>query len=143
MNITCTDSLFFSIDTSSSLSTAATTVTITSFMNTISSPTGIYITTDCVFLNTSISLYQLIEIFHSSSTTIAVTITFILTTIFSSILTLVLTLLFVYVYNKRIGSTRKGLVKPVEQVVYEEVKNPDIISPVPLTTNPAYGPIGQ
>ena len=63
-----------------------------------------------------------------------------MTAIFSSILTLVLTLLFVYVYNKRAGLTRK---EPVEQDVYEEVQNPDIISEVPLTTNPAYGPIGQ
>ena len=102
MNITRSDCLFISIDTSSSLSTAATTVTITFFMNTISSPTGIYVTTDSVFLNTSISLYQLIEIFHSSSTTVAVTITFLLAAIFTSILTVVLTLLFVYVYNKRI-----------------------------------------
>ena len=77
------------------------------------------------------------------STTVAVTVTFLLTAIFSSILTLVLTLLFVYVYNKRSGLTRKEPVKPVEQIVYEEVQNPDIISPVPLITNPAYGPVGQ
>ena len=96
MNITCTDSIFISIDTSSSLSTAA-----------------------------------------------AITITFFMTAVFSSILTLVLTLLFVYVYNKRPGLARKEPVKPVEQDMYEEVQNPDIIGPVPLTTNPAYGPIGQ
>ena len=96
MNITCTDSLFISIDTSSSLSTAA-----------------------------------------------AVTITFFITAIFSSILTLVLTLLFVYVYIKRGGLTRKEPVKLVGQDVYEEVQNRAVINPVPLTTNPAYGPIGQ
>ena len=96
INITCTDSLFISIDTSSSLSTAE-----------------------------------------------AVTITFFMTAIFSSILTLVLTLLFVYVYIKRVGQTRKEPVQPVEQYLYEEVQNPDISSEVPLTTNPAYGPIGQ
>ena len=66
-----------------------------------------------------------------------------MTAILSSILTLVLTLLFVNVYNKRAGLTRKEPVQPVEQDVYEEVQNPDIISEVPLTTNPAYGPIGQ
>ena len=79
----------------------------------------------------------------SSSTTIAVTVTFLLTAIFSSILTLVLTLLFVCVYIKRSELTRKEPVKPVEQSVYEEVKNPDVISPVPLATNPAYGLVGQ
>ena len=46
-------------------------------------------------------------------------------------------------YNKRSGLTRKEVVKPFEQVVYEEVLNSDSTSPVPLTTNPAYGPIGQ
>ena len=66
-----------------------------------------------------------------------------MTAIFSSILTLVLTLLFVYVYIKRSGLSRKEPVQQVEQDVYEEVQNPDVISPVPLTTNPAYGPIGQ
>ena len=63
--------------------------------------------------------------------------------IFSSILTLVLTILFVYVYIKRSRLTRKEPVKPVEQVVYKEVQNPDIISPVSLTTNPAYRHTGQ
>ena len=66
-----------------------------------------------------------------------------MTAIFSSILTLVITLLFVYVYIKRSGLSRKEPVQPVEQDVYEEVQNPDVISPVSLTTNPAYGPIGQ
>ena len=86
-----------------------------------------------------------ISIVTSSSLSSAanVTITFLLTAIFSSILTLVLTLLFVYVYIKRSGLTRKEPVKPVEQGMYEEVQNPGIISPVPLTTNPAYEPIGQ
>ena len=46
-------------------------------------------------------------------------------------------------YIKRSGLTRKEPVKPVEQDVYEEIQNPDAISPVPLTDNPAYGPIGQ
>ena len=78
-----------------------------------------------------------------SSSTIVVTVTFLLTAILSSILTLVLTLLFGYVYIKRTGLTRKEPVQPVEQDVYEEVQNPDVISPVPLTDNPAYGPIGQ
>ena len=96
MNITCTDSLFISLATFSSLSTAT-----------------------------------------------IVTVTFLLTTIFSSVLTLVLTLLFVYVYIKRSGLRKKKPVKPLEQDMYEEVQNPDIISPVPLATNPAYGPIGQ
>ena len=31
-------------------------------------------------------------------------------------------------YNKRTGLTRKEPVKPVEQDVYEEVQNPDVIS---------------
>ena len=66
-----------------------------------------------------------------------------MTAIFSSILTLVLTILFVYVYIKRTGLTIKEPVKPVEQDVYEEVQNPTVISPVVLTTNPAYGPIKQ
>ena len=77
------------------------------------------------------------------STTIAVTITFLLTAILSSILTLVLTLLFVCIYNKRVGLTRKEPVQPFEQDVYEEVQNPDIIGPVPLTTNPAYEHVDQ
>ena len=96
MNITCTDSLFLSTDTSSLLSTV-----------------------------------------------VNVTVTFIMTAIFSSILTLVLTLLFVCVCIKRTGLAKNKPVKPVKQVVYEEVQNPDIIVPVPLTINPAYGPIGQ
>ena len=66
-----------------------------------------------------------------------------MTAIFSSILTLVLTLLFVYVYIKRTGLIRKGPVKPVEQDMYEEIQNPDVINQVSLSTNPAYGPIGQ
>ena len=66
-----------------------------------------------------------------------------MTAIFSSILTLVLTLLFVYVYNKRSGLTRKESVKPVEQVVYEDIHNSDDTNPVFLSTNPAYGPVGQ
>ena len=51
--------------------------------------------------------------------------------------------MFVCVYIKRSKLTRKEPVKPVEQVVYEDVHNSGDISPVPLTTNPAYGPIGQ
>ena len=77
------------------------------------------------------------------STTIAVTVTFLLTAIFSSKLTLVLTLLFVRAYKKRVGLTRKEPVKPIEQDVYEEVQNLDIISPVHLTTNPAYELVDQ
>ena len=77
------------------------------------------------------------------STTIAVMITFLLTAIFSSILTLVLTLLFVCMYNKRVDVTRKEPVKPVEQDVYEEIQNPDLISAVYLTTNPAYELVDQ
>ena len=46
-------------------------------------------------------------------------------------------------YIKRSGLTRKEPVKPVEQVVYEDVQNPGINNPVLLTTDPAYGPIGQ
>ena len=46
-------------------------------------------------------------------------------------------------YIKRSGLTRKEPVKLVEQVVYEEVQNLAIISPLPLTINPAYGHIGQ
>ena len=141
MNITCTDSLFNSIDTSSSLPT----VTVTVFMNTLSSPTGIYnnYNVNVSLLSIIIFLYQLIEISCSSLSTITVTVTFLLTAMFSSILTLVLTLLFVCVYIKRTELTRKEPVQPVEQDVYEEVQNPDAISPVPLTDNPAYGPIGQ
>ena len=75
----------------------------------------------------------------SSSNVAAVTVTFLLTAIFSSILTLALTLLFYYLYNKRSGLIRKKPVKPVEQDVYEEVQTPDVISPVPLATNPVYG----
>ena len=70
-------------------------------------------------------------------------ITFLLRAIFSSILTLVLTLLFVCMYNKRVGLTRKEPVKPVEQGVYEEIQNPDVISAVYLTTNPVYELVDQ
>ena len=88
------------------------------------------------------SLFIFIDTCNSLSTATTVTVTFLLTAIFSSILTLVPTLLFVYVCTTRSGLTRKEPVKPVEQDLYEEVQNSDIISPVPLTTNPAYGPIG-
>ena len=47
-------------------------------------------------------------------------------------------------YNKRSGLTRKEPIKPVKQVVYEDIHNSgDTTSPVFLTTNPAYGPVGQ
>ena len=46
-------------------------------------------------------------------------------------------------YNKRNGITRKEPVKPVEQVMYEYVHSSDDTNPVSLTTNPAYGPVGQ
>ena len=78
-----------------------------------------------------------------SLTAASVTVTFLLTAIFSSILTLDLTLLFVCVYIKFSGLTRKEPVKPVEEDMYEEVRKSDSTSPVPLTTNPAYGPVGQ
>ena len=46
---------------------------------------------------------------------------------------------------KRTGLTRKEPVKPVEQVVYDEVHNSDSISSLYycLTTNTAYGPVVQ
>ena len=89
------------------------------------------------------NLFISIDISCSSSTTIAVTVTFLLTAIFSSILTLVLTLLLVYMYIKRSGLTRKIPVKPIEELLYEEVKNPNVINPVPFAANPAYGLVGQ
>ena len=46
-------------------------------------------------------------------------------------------------YIKRSGLIRKEPEKPVEQVVYEEVHNSGDTNPVFLTTNPAYGPVGQ
>ena len=46
-------------------------------------------------------------------------------------------------YIERSGLTSKEPVKPVEQVVYEDMHSPDDTSPVFLTTNPAYGPVGQ
>ena len=51
--------------------------------------------------------------------------------------------MFVSVYNKKSGQTRKEPVKPVEQVVYEDIHNSGDTSPVFLSTNPAYGPVGQ
>ena len=46
-------------------------------------------------------------------------------------------------YIKRSGLSRKDPVQPVEQDMYEVVHNSGDISPVPLTANPAYGPVGQ
>ena len=46
--------------------------------------------------------------------------------------------IIVYLYNRRVDLTRKEPVKPVEQDVYEEVQNPDVISAVHLTINSAY-----
>ena len=46
-------------------------------------------------------------------------------------------------YNKRSGLTRKEPVKPVEQVVYEDIHSSGDTNPVCFTTNPAYGPVGQ
>ena len=82
---------------------------------------------------------------ESDSTTvpvaISVSVTFILTATLSSILSVILTLLCV----------RSRSSKPVEQdkqdggaavVVYDEVTTKEqATSPVPLTSNPAYGPI--
>ena len=67
---------------------------------------------------------------------ISVSVTFILTATLSSILSIILTLLCV----------RSRSSKPVEQdnqvVVYDEVTTKgQATSPVPLTSNPAYGPI--
>ena len=73
----------------------------------------------------------------------AITVTFLLTAIFLSTLTLVLTLLFFCVYIRRVSLIKKEPVKSVEQVVYDEVHNSDNNSPVLLTSNPAYGPVGQ
>ena len=77
----------------------------------------------------------------SSSNDLAVTITFFLTAIFSSIFTLVLTLLFLRVYIKKSGLTRKEPVKPVEQTSHKKVQGPEqsfVKRPLPLATNPAY-----
>ena len=77
----------------------------------------------------------------TSTTAISISVTFILTATLSSILTLLLTLLCV----------RSRSSKPIEQdkqddgaavVVYDEVTTKgQATSPVPLTSNPAYGPI--
>ena len=74
----------------------------------------------------------------TSTTAISVSVTFILTATLSSILTLILTLLCV----------RSRSSKPVEQdkqdtaVLYDEITTKgQATSPVPLTSNPAYGPI--
>ena len=74
----------------------------------------------------------------SFSNDLAVTITFFLTAIFSSIFTLVLTLLFVRVYIKRSGLTRKESVKPVEQTSHKKAQCPYVKNPVSLSANPAY-----
>ena len=68
----------------------------------------------------------------SYSNEVSVIVTFFITAPLSSILTLVLTLLFVYVYIKRSGLTRKVPVKPVERDVehdsYEEIQGPYVSS---------------
>ena len=46
-------------------------------------------------------------------------------------------------YNKRSGLRRKEPEKPVEEVVYEDMQRSCDTSPVFLTINPAYGPVGQ
>ena len=89
------------------------------------------------------SLFISIDTSSLSLTAASVTVTFLLTAIFSSILTLDLTLLFVCVYIRCSGLARKEPFKPVEEDVYEEVRKTDSTSPVPLTANPAYGPVGQ